>query len=72
VVIVDPPRTRVALAAPLTPPCPSPSRPDLRVNQMARLIARVTLLTTVDPHRRVRRVVPAFSLIVLSAALARN
>jgi hypothetical protein len=48
------------------------TRPDVRVNQMARLVARITLLTSVDPQRRVRRVMPAFSLIVLAAFLERN
>jgi hypothetical protein len=48
------------------------TRRDVRLDQMARLVARITLLTSVDPQRRVRRVMPACSLILLAALLERN
>jgi hypothetical protein len=48
------------------------ARTDVRVDQMARLVARITLLTSVDPQRRARRVMPAFSLILLAALAGRN
>jgi hypothetical protein len=48
------------------------ARSDVRVDQMARLVARITLLTSVDPQRRARRVMPACSLILLAALVERN
>jgi len=71
-VLVDPPRERVVGMSASPTPEPVADAPYLRVNQMARLVARITLLTTVDPQRRVRHVLPACSLIVLGAVLARN
>jgi hypothetical protein len=87
-VIIDPPRPRLTPAGrpvprsrsdqsaradnPARRKTPVGVRRDVRVNQMARLVARITLLTSVDPRRRVRRVMPACSLIVLAAVLERN
>jgi len=71
-VTVDPPRTRVVCSPASATPEPVADVQYLRVNQLARLVARITLLTTVDPHRRVRHVVPTCSLILLGAVLARN
>jgi hypothetical protein len=70
-VIIDPPRTRRTL--PIRPAGPATgARRHVRVDQMARLVARITLLASVDPQRRVRRIMPSFSLILLAGLLERN
>jgi hypothetical protein len=45
---------------------------EVRVNQTARLVARITLLTSADSPQRVRRPLPAFSLVLLAAIIDRN
>jgi hypothetical protein len=78
--VVDPPRARAVppTATVRTPPPvpawggarPVPSRPvraRVRMDQLARLVVAVTVLTTLDRTRRVRLVLPTFSTIFLAA-----